>query len=385
MSWHDFARRVLASGTALACSTLPLVAHARLLEPPTPAEPAPAQPAPAQPASWAERVTIQRCSSPTLELPAQTESALDATLLVRVPGGIGSAVLISPDGFALTAAHVVETHPTVTLVSHDGAELTGEVLRVDEVQDIALIKVAVAGPSACLELASGRLPVGSDVFVLGSPAGEELSFSVSKGIISGYRSLDGSHFVQLDAAVNPGNSGGPAVSQSGAVVGIASWKVAAVSMEGLSFAVPSDVALAALEIDIGETSSTQWRDLGGRRNAAGPTENPATPLVGLGPEDPKVAQRKKLRTALILPGSLVLGVGVVAVGITGGLYEVTDEMTQANWTTLQITNTIGWAMAGVGAAALIVGLVIPKRPKNAGAPELSLLPTASGALVHGRF
>lgn len=52
------------------------------------------------------------------------------------------------------------------------------------------------------------MPVGSDVFVLGSPAGEELSFSVSKGIISGYRSLGGSHFVQIDAACAVLGSGG---------------------------------------------------------------------------------------------------------------------------------------------------------------------------------
>jgi S1-C subfamily serine protease len=270
--------------------------------------------------------------SDPLSLPEQTETALDATLLVRVPEGIGSAVLISPDGFALTAAHVVGSHDRVDLVAHSGDALTAVVVRVDEVQDVALLKVDLPGTASCLAVVTGRAALGSDVFILGSPAGEELSFSVAKGIVSGYRSIEGVQFVQLDAALNPGNSGGPVVATDGTVVAIASWKVSHVSMEGLGFGVPADVALAALDVEMGDSSSDDWADRKGRRGGAPPVTATAE-MPEPAPDDYESVdrRRKALRTGLIVPGAIGLGVGVTLVAATGGYYYATPRMSRGTW------------------------------------------------------
>jgi S1-C subfamily serine protease len=350
----------------------------------------PAPPAPST-ATWPGTLHVQRCHFDAPVLPAQTELALNATLIVRVPNGVGSAVLISPDGFALTAAHVVEHNKTVSLVTRAGATLSATVVRVDEAQDVALIKIDTQpGATPCLSPYAGQIPLGSDVFVLGSPAGEELSFSVAKGIISGYRSLDGLRFVQFDAAVNPGNSGGPAVSQTGQIIGITSWKLSDVSLEGLSFGVPCDVALAALDVELGDTSSQNWSAQTGRRAIirTGPTSAPVN-VYNKQPLDPEQQKRRKLKGGFIAAGAVLLGVGVVTAGGTGAFYYLSDiggGLTQSTWSALLVGNTLGWTLAGIGAGALIVGIAIPKNPKKTGAAaNLQIMPTTNGAMLQGSF
>ncbi|WP_146158558.1 S1C family serine protease [Enhygromyxa salina] len=377
------------SDVAPAESDVPASPAAR---PPAPQPPAPAPASATNGASWGGKLSVQRCPFAAPVLPAQTELALNATLIVRVPDGVGSAVLISPDGFALTAAHVVENHQTVGLVTRAGATLSATVVRVDEAQDVALLKMETQpGATPCLAPAVGQVPLGSDVFVLGSPAGEELSFSVAKGIISGYRSLGGLQFVQFDAAVNPGNSGGPAVDQAGQIVGITSWKLSDVSLEGLSFAVPCDVALSALDVELGDASSPDWNTHTGRRSLA-PKATPGgapTHVDHASPADPQQRKRLRVKRGLITAGILGMSVGVVSVAATGGVYYITKisgETTQSSWSALVAVNTIGWALAGVGAGALIVGIALPKRVKKSGAAaRLEIMPNPTGAMLQGSF
>ncbi|PRP97463.1 Serine protease Do-like HtrA [Enhygromyxa salina] len=345
--------------------------------------------------TWSGSLSIQRCTNPAPQLPLQTEFALSATLIVRVPGAIGSAVLISPDGFALTAGHVVGDNQTVSLLAYGGAEITGQVVRVDAVQDIALIKAHVADGAPCLSPFRQRVPLGSDVFVLGSPAGEELSFSVAKGIVSGYRNLGGQQFVQLDAAVNPGNSGGPVVSTSGEVIGIASWKVADVTMEGLSFAVPSDVAMSSLELEFADASAADWISAGGRRvasprpapGASADVDLTASPNPAPSSVDRAMVRRRAVRTSFIVSGSVLLSVGAIGAAATGVAYylDFDRRMSTRGWTGLLVGNTASWVLVGTGAAALLTGIVLPKRPKKARETGLSVVPTLGGAVMTGSF
>lgn len=361
------------------------------LSPVEPTAPAPSSQSSQPTASWGGKLSVQRCHFAAPILPAQTELALNATLIVRVPDGVGSAVLISPDGFALTAAHVVEHHQTVSLVTRAGATLSATVVRVDQAQDVALIKMdASQGATPCLAPAVGQVALGSDIFVLGSPAGEELSFSVAKGIVSGYRSIEGLQFVQLDAAVNPGNSGGPAVSQAGQIVGIASWKLSDVALEGLSFAVPCDVALSALDVELGDASSPDWATQTGRRDLASSTASKQAPAIvaNAAPADPQQQQRQRVKRGLITAGVVSLSLGVVSAAATGGFYYLTrisGGVTQSTWTALQAVNTVGWTLAGIGAGALVVGIAIPKKSKKGAAASLQIMPTPNGAMLQGSF
>ncbi len=335
---------------------------------------------------------MRHCEAAELTLPGQTETALEATLLIRAGDGIGSGVVISPDGFALTAAHVVAGVDTVTVVTQRGGSFVGQVVRLDANQDVALIKIDVFGSAPCLRTMQGPAPIGSDVFVLGSPGGEELSFSVAKGIVSGHRDFSGLRFIQLDASVNPGNSGGPAVDSTGRVIGIASWKVADVTMEGLAFAVPVDVALASLELDFAERSSADWKSLGGRRGAAQPIPGgtPASPGV-VGPAAPAPQpivnidhgqrQRQTLPRSLIGWGIASAGLGAVAIGVTAGIGLSLDQTTSAKWTTLVAFNTAGYVLVGTGATLLTAGLIVRAKRKR----EMVILPTFNGVVATGRF
>jgi S1-C subfamily serine protease len=119
---------------------------------------------------------------------------------------------------------------------------------VDQAQDLALIKIPGQGHHA-LELdLEGQTAVGSEIYAVGAPLGEQLSFTVTKGIVSGFREFNQASYLQTDASLNPGNSGGPLVDKSGRVIGIVSWKVSGNAVQGLSFAVPSKLLSKRLGI-----------------------------------------------------------------------------------------------------------------------------------------
>lgn len=331
--------------------------------------------------AWTQRLRVARCTPEEISLPSQSEQALDATLLVRTELGTGSAVVISTDGYALTAAHVVEDAEEVGVLTRDGETLSASVVRVNDVQDVALLRIVRAEGFPCLSLLDGKADLGSDVFILGSPAGEELSFSVSKGIVSAYRDFDGVQFVQLDASVNPGNSGGPAVDDAGRVVGIASWKLSHVSVEGLAFAVPTIVALDALGTELGPASSPQWESMRGRvvapvGDTAGPRPRSESTF------NPKAIRRDRAKRSLIIGGATVLGLGLVPL-VTSAVLAREEHITTGRWRALTTANTVGWGLSIAGGASVALGIVLPKiRTEKA---EVAFAPSPRGLSVAGRF
>ena len=186
-------------------------------------------------------VDFDACKAGDLALPGDVDTAKKAVLAVSTSKGFGSAVVVSPDGKALTAAHVVDGAETVTVRTTGGLELEATVEWTHSETDLALIDVQGKG-HACLPVSDDRLVTGADVFAIGSPADEALAFSVSKGVTSGYPTIEERTYLQTDASINPGNSGGPLLGADGTVVAIVSWKVAGKEYEGLGFGVPAEVA-----------------------------------------------------------------------------------------------------------------------------------------------
>lgn len=159
--------------------------------------------------------------------------------------GMGSGFIVSPDGYIVTNAHVVDGANEVTVKLTDRREFTAKVIGSDKRTDIALIKIdAKSLPS--LDLAARPdVKRGEWVIAIGSPFGFENS--VSAGVVSGvHRALPNGQmvpFIQTDVAVNPGNSGGPLLNASGQVVGVNSQIYSrSGGYMGLSFAIPADVA-----------------------------------------------------------------------------------------------------------------------------------------------
>jgi serine protease Do len=159
--------------------------------------------------------------------------------------GQGSGFVVTPDGYILTNAHVVEDADTVTVRTTDRREYTAKVVGVDPPTDVAVLKIEAKDLPTVRLGDPSKLKPGEWVIAIGSPFGFENS--VTAGIISATaRPMIGStytSFIQTDVAVNPGNSGGPLFNLSGEVVGINSQIYSRTGgYMGLSFAVPIDVA-----------------------------------------------------------------------------------------------------------------------------------------------
>ncbi len=160
--------------------------------------------------------------------------------------GQGSGFIISADGLILTNAHVVKDAQTVTVLLADRREYTAKVLGSDPTTDVAVLRIAAQGLQPVQLGDPALLQVGDPVLAIGAPYG--LAQTATAGIVSATgRSLPGDGavpFIQTDAAVNPGNSGGPLFDAAGNVVGINAQIYSRTGgYQGLSFAIPVDVAM----------------------------------------------------------------------------------------------------------------------------------------------
>ncbi len=159
----------------------------------------------------------------------------------------GSGMIISEDGYILTCYHVIEDCNSVTVTTDDNSTYEATLVAYDANTDIAVLKIKATGLVPVEFGSSDATGVGQFVLAVGSPGGEQLSSSLTFGVLSGKQresSLSGYNtLLQYDAAVNPGNSGGPLVNLSGQVIGLVSSKIAEVDYEGIGFAVPSDEAI----------------------------------------------------------------------------------------------------------------------------------------------
>lgn len=141
------------------------------------------------------------------------------TVTVRTAGGHGSGFLVSTGGHVLTNAHVVAGSERVIVILGD-EERDARVLRRDAVRDVALLQLEGFADAPPLELARTAPREGDTLYVIGTPLDERLSHTVTRGILSSVRELDGQRFYQTDAAINKGNSGGPVLNEQGEVVAI---------------------------------------------------------------------------------------------------------------------------------------------------------------------
>jgi len=163
----------------------------------------------------------------------------------------GSGMIISDDGYILTCYHVVEDCNSMTVTTNDGDTYEATVVAYDANTDIAILKIDASGLTPVEFGSSDDAAIGQFVLAVGNPGSEELSSSLTFGVLSGKQRESSlasyNTLLQFDAAVNPGNSGGPLCNLSGQVIGLVSSKIADVDYEGIGFAIPSDEVLPIVQ------------------------------------------------------------------------------------------------------------------------------------------
>lgn len=160
--------------------------------------------------------------------------------------GSGSGAIIRADGMILTNAHVVGQAKQVGITLADGRKLAGTVLGRDAGLDVAVVRVTARDLPVAPLGDSDALQVGQLAIAIGNPLG--LDRTVTMGVVSAVNratpQLGGETFIQTDAAISPGNSGGPLVDSRGRVIGINSALLLGQGVSGLGFAIPINAAMA---------------------------------------------------------------------------------------------------------------------------------------------
>jgi len=207
------------------------------------------------------QTSVNGLQSSVAALQAQEKTVLDvvakvepAVVNIYVEGvnfaAGGSGVIIRSNGYILTAYHVISDADFIMVTLASGESIQASVIVGDPNLDIAIIKlnssrtnfpVAVLGSSASVQ-------VGEEVLAIGYPLSDMLpgSATFTKGIVSAIRTVDNYKYIQTDAALNPGNSGGPLVNMKGEIIGINDWKIPfdyyGNPIDNIAFAIPIDAA-----------------------------------------------------------------------------------------------------------------------------------------------
>jgi serine protease Do len=259
--------------------------------------------------------------------------------------GLGSGVLISPDGKVLTAAHVVQTADTIEVQFLTGETIGAKVLSSEPSADVALLQLArpPKAPFVAKLGDSDAVEVGEPVFVVGAPLG--VSHTLTVGYVSARRrpnatfsGMSRAEYFQTDAAINQGNSGGPMFNMQGEVIGIVSYILShSGGSEGLGFAVTSKVARQLLE------QKSFWSGVSGYMLSGEMAQvfNVPPPGVGLlvqrvatgSPADRLGLKEGSMRAtigdeSLIVGGDIVLGIQGISLAAPNSLVTVRQTITE---------------------------------------------------------
>jgi len=357
-----------------------------------------AEVAPAYPSA-----VYRACTQASQAMPQGTQAAIDATLIVKTSEGFGSGFFLNSDGYIMTAAHVVAGAREITVKTRAGSSQPAELIRLSQRLDVALLKVKSGGTN-CLMVEPALLSTGADVYAIGSPASEQFAFSVTRGIVSGQRSFDDVPFLQTDASISPGNSGGPLVDQAGKVAGIVSWKLVGSSVAGLAFGVPASMALEALGLTAGSVTSEalgQPLVVPKKKHDAPAFVDVADPVPSFDPElDAQKAQaaasqraseeialqermataarearekERRERIAALTPGYVKImkwgGAGLAVAGAITAIatYSAFDQKKtiESDFERLKLGNDLGWVAMGLGAASFGLSFALtPSLPRE---------------------
>ncbi len=282
----------------------------------------------------------------------------------EMPRGVGSGFLISPDGYLITNAHVVEGADEITVTFPDKREFKGRLIGSDPRSDVALVKIDGGKDLPTLKLGDpSQLRVGEWVIAIGSPF--DLQNTVTHGIVSAMNRETGEllPFIQTDAPVNPGNSGGPLINMRGEVVGINSQIfTTSGSYAGISFAIPIDEAQRIANI-----LRTKGKVVRGRIGVLiGEVDPDVAAAIGLPrAEGASVAQVEPggpAQKAGVQAGDVIIRFAGKPVEDSASLRRMVADTAPGTHTTLTV-----WRSGAAKVLAVVVG-VMPQESGQSGSP-----------------
>lgn len=196
----------------------------------------------------ASKLPNKRVSFKTLE--EAVAYAKKSTVTIRTATSHGSGFAIGDGSTIITNAHVVGEAQNVTVVTSSGLSIDGAVVKVSKERDIAQIQISGVRLSP-LHVDTNEPNQASKVFAIGSPLDEGLSGTVTQGIVSSFRNMDGMQYLQSDTAISPGNSGGPLLNENGSVVAVSvAGMQAGGSQVGLNFFIPIENGLSFIGLKV---------------------------------------------------------------------------------------------------------------------------------------
>lgn len=185
----------------------------------------------------------------------------------KTGSGVGSGFIYTADGYIVTNHHVIDGMTSIVVQLYGGKRYPARVVGTDELSDLAVLKIDATGLIPATLGKSQELLIAESVLAIGSPIGINYAESVSRGIVSSRRRAVKVHddagklqytlmMIQIDAAVNPGNSGGPLVNRKGEVVGVVSKKVvySNIYADGMGLVIPIDEGKAIIDALIAGTA-----------------------------------------------------------------------------------------------------------------------------------
>lgn len=179
------------------------------------------------------------------------EQAVEASVTIKTKDGHGSGFLISDDGYIITNYHVISDSAKLEVILHDGTKIPTRIIRYNKEADMALLKIEKKNFVPFMIPEAETAVIGREIYVIGTPSAQDLSQTLTKGIISSVRKQsNGSKVIQADASISPGNSGGPLIDKDGKLLGVVNAKLVGMGVEGISFAMPVNEITKALMLKL---------------------------------------------------------------------------------------------------------------------------------------
>ncbi|MCX6230890.1 MAG: serine protease [Bacteroidetes bacterium] len=181
---------------------------------------------------------------------SSVSEATKSSVTIKNKNGHASGFIISNNGFIITNYHVISDTSDLKVLLNDSV-YDVEIIRVSKIHDLALLKIKANGFIPFKISESKEIEIASEIYAIGTPTAEDLSQTISKGIVSAVRKTnENSKLIQTDASVNGGNSGGAIINKDGLVIGVVSSKLKGFGIEGVAFGIPGYEIISKLKLNI---------------------------------------------------------------------------------------------------------------------------------------